>query len=651
MMMVKKMFALGDVWQIATLDLKHNHALCPRREAKFLKSHKNMTTEEKRLIRTLKECNIPTRSMIVILSFLRGGLPALPYTKKDVSNVGTAINSETRNNDMKQVLAYLRKKEIEDPGMSYKFKLDENNKVTSMFWTDGRSTQLYEEYGDCISFDTTYRTNRYNMPFAPFVGVIGHGTTCLFGCAFLGDETAETFKWVFETFATAMGGKHPKTIITDQDNAMRSAIAQVFQNTKHRNCLFHIKKNCREKTGSMFSQKSNKNLYDEYDDILSNCLTEAEFESLWPQMIEKFNLQNVNYLKIMWKNRAQFVPVYFKYDFCPFIQSTALSEGTNSRFKRGVGPQHSVMSFMKEYENINDTIFDTEYSKDFQSRTKKPKTLWFNYLIEEQASELYNLEIFKKFQLELKETLSLQVLVLQQGKVYEVFVSPNSIQKEYRPRKHIVIVDLPNENYSCICGKFSKDGMLCSHVLKVMLDLNVRKIPEKYIIERWRKKERKETKKHIMQKENGDNSVLMFNVLSRKGADIASKASKRKRTYDYLVDELDKLEKNIDLMIQQEDQTQFSQHQGSGIEIANAEQQEQEKDVQEEHIEDPDTANTKGRKPKRYRRIVEKIIESSKKKIEEQEDAEENQNKARPKRKNNEEKQTANSATKGNAEN
>lgn len=53
-----------------------------------------------------------------------------------------------------------------------------------------------------IGFDTTYRTNRYNMPFAPFVGVTGHGSTCLFGCAFLGDETAETFKWVFETFIT-----------------------------------------------------------------------------------------------------------------------------------------------------------------------------------------------------------------------------------------------------------------------------------------------------------------------------------------------------------------------------------------------------------------------------------------------------------------
>lgn len=604
---------VGQFWQISRLDLNHNHALCPRREAKFLRSHKDMTEEEKRLIRTLKECNIPTRSMIVILSFLRGGLAALPYTKKNVSNVGTAINSETRNNDMKQVLNYLKKKEQDDPGMYYKFKLDEENKVTSMFWTDGRSTQLYEEYSDCISFDTTYRTNRYNMPFAPFVGVTGHGSTCLFGCAFLGDETAETFKWVFETFITAMGGKHPKTIITDQDNAMRSAIAQVFQNTKHRNCLFHIKKNCREKTGSMFSAKANRNLYEDYDDILNNCLTEEEFEVLWPQMIEKFSLQNIKYLQLMWKNRAQFVPVYFKYDFCPFIQSTALSEGTNSRFKRGVGPQHSVMSFMKEYENINDTIFDTEYSKDFQSRTKMPKTLWFNYLIEEQASELYNLDIFRKFQNELKDTLRLQVSVIQQGKVYEVFVSPNSIQQEYRQRKHIVIIDLPNENFGCICGKFSKDGMLCSHILKVMLELNVRKIPEKYIIDRWRKKEKKEKVKGSIHTDATDNSVLMFNVLSRKGADIASKASKRKRTYQFMMEELEKLEMNVQLMIEQEAETHLSQDESNTVQNDTVQQAEEEI-IEEVEIEDPDLANTKGRKPKRYRRIVEKMIETSKRK-------------------------------------
>ncbi len=99
-----------NIWKISRLNLEHNHTLSPNREAKFLKSHKNMTVEEKRLIRTLKECNIPTRSMIVILSFLQGGLSALLYNKKDVSNVTTSINSETKNSDMKLMEYLLTKK-------------------------------------------------------------------------------------------------------------------------------------------------------------------------------------------------------------------------------------------------------------------------------------------------------------------------------------------------------------------------------------------------------------------------------------------------------------------------------------------------------------------------------------------------------------
>lgn len=404
------------VWKIIRLELNHNHELSPNTEKKFLRSHKNMTEEEKKMIKTLKECNIPIRNMIAILSFLRGGLAALPYTKKDVSNVCTAINSETRNADMKQVLSYLRNKEQEDPDFYYKFQLDEENKVKNMFWADGRSIELYAEYGDIISFDTTYQTNKYNLPFAPFVGITGHGNTCLFGCAFLGDETTETFKWVFETFLTAMSEKHPQTIITDQDNAMRSAIRQVFKQTKHKNCLFHVKKNCREKTGSTFSDKTKKDLHKDFEDIVNNCLTREEFESLWPQMIEKYSLHNVKYFEHMWKTREQFVPVYFKTDFCPFIQSTALSEGTNARFKRSVGPKHSVMSFMNEYESINDTIFSTEYSKDHESRTKRPDILWCRNYIEEQALQLYNLSIFEKFQEELIESTRMEMNTIKKGR-------------------------------------------------------------------------------------------------------------------------------------------------------------------------------------------------------------------------------------------
>lgn len=603
----------GDVWRILSMNLNHNHTLTPNREAKFLRSHKHMTDEEKKLIRTLKQCNIPTRNMISILSFLRGGIAALPYTRKDVSNVGTTINSETRNTDMNQVMEYLRQKEAKDPGYYYKLTLDENNKVKSMFWTDGRSTQLYEQYGEFVSFDTTYKTNRYNMPFAPIVGVTGHGNICIFACAFLGDETTETFKWVFETFLTAMGGKHPETIITDQDLAMRAAIRQVFPNSKHRNCLFHILKKCRERSGNTFSDKRRKDLYAEFNDIVHNSLTRAEFESLWLQMIAQYNLENIKYLEIMWRTRKNFIPVYSKTDFCPFIHSTALSEGTNARFKRGVGPTHSVMTFLLEYETINDIIFDTEYGKDYESRNKKPKSFWSNYMIEEQAADLYNHGIFDKFQDELKGTLNLEVAAIQQGKAYEVYAAPNLKQQEFRPRRYVVMTDLPQENFVCICAKFSKDGILCSHVLKVMLYLKMSKIPDKYIIERWRKKERKLTVSMQLATNDENSSVLRFNVLSRRICNMASKASKSKETYEYLLGEIDNLDSNLDLIIEDAAQNQASIDESNTVENTSEDQAEKETTNEQEDIQDPDIANTKGKKSARTKGMVEKIKEQPKK--------------------------------------
>ena len=81
------------------------------------------------------------------------------------------------------------------------------------------------------------------------MGISAHGNTYIFACAFLGDETADTFMWVFKQFLSAMNEKHPQTVITDQDAAMMKAVAQVFPNARHRICWFHVKKNLEEKNG------------------------------------------------------------------------------------------------------------------------------------------------------------------------------------------------------------------------------------------------------------------------------------------------------------------------------------------------------------------------------------------------------------------
>lgn len=59
----------------------------------------------------------------------------------------------------------------------------------------GRSEEqtTYKHFRDVVIFDTT-STNKYNMPFALFIGVNHHGQYILLGCRLISYEDTETFR-------------------------------------------------------------------------------------------------------------------------------------------------------------------------------------------------------------------------------------------------------------------------------------------------------------------------------------------------------------------------------------------------------------------------------------------------------------------------
>ena len=65
----------------------------------------------------------------------------------------------------------------------------------------------YNNFGDMLNFDATYRTNKEYRPLAIFSRFNNHREIVLFGAKLLYDETLESFKWLFETFFIAMFGK------------------------------------------------------------------------------------------------------------------------------------------------------------------------------------------------------------------------------------------------------------------------------------------------------------------------------------------------------------------------------------------------------------------------------------------------------------
>lgn len=225
-----------------------------------------------------------------------------------------------------------------------------------------------------------------------------------------------------------------------------------------------------------------------------------------------------------------------------------------------------------------------------QTRDTNP-LYWSEYYFERQAGQLYNRSIFYRFQESLKGTTRLNVKEIDKDECYEVYKSDNHAMREFRPRKYIVLVNLPQEEFSCICAMFQKDGILCAHILRVVIHLNMTRLPEKYFIDRWRPKERKD----IRNKENmlplaliGDDSQLRFNILSRRLVELASEASKSIDKYSYLMNEIVRIEDHLSNMAPSAPSA-VTTNETNGSDNTAAE------DNSMIHIYDPENAQTKGR--------------------------------------------------------
>ena len=129
--------------------------------------------------------------------------------------------------------------------------------ITNIFWADARMIIDYSHFGDVITFDTTYSTNRDARPVGIFLGLNHHKETVVFGGALLYDEMIEYFVWLFETFLEVMSEKKPITIFTDQDATMLAAIRVVMPKTYHALCSWHMWQNAEKHLGHLLKVSFN----------------------------------------------------------------------------------------------------------------------------------------------------------------------------------------------------------------------------------------------------------------------------------------------------------------------------------------------------------------------------------------------------------
>ncbi|XP_074297946.1 protein FAR1-RELATED SEQUENCE 5-like [Silene latifolia] len=189
-------------------------------------------------------------------------------------------------------------------------------------------------FGEVLSADATYGTNKYDMVFVPFTGVDHHKRCITFGAGLIGDESIECYTWLFKTFLEAMGGCQPRIIITDQDKSMKSVVPEVFKELTHRLCMWHIMKKLREKVSyQLFQDEDFKTRLNRC--VWNNQLEPDEFEEQWGKIMTDYQLVEHEWFSNLYDIREQWIPAYFKdVSMSGLMRVTSRSESKNSFFDR-----------------------------------------------------------------------------------------------------------------------------------------------------------------------------------------------------------------------------------------------------------------------------------------------------------------------------
>ncbi|XP_042958127.1 protein FAR-RED IMPAIRED RESPONSE 1-like [Carya illinoinensis] len=162
-----------------------------------------------------------------------------------------------------------------------------------------------------------------------------------------------------------MDGEAPKAIITDQDRAMKNAIALVFPNTRHRYCLWHILKKVPEKLGSHHAYKTG--LKTSLLKCVYDSQTIGEFENSWDVLITTYNLQENAWLHSLYDERSFWVPVFLKEIFWAGMSTTQRNESMNALFDGYIHSRTYLKEFVDQFNNALRKKIENENGVDFHS--------------------------------------------------------------------------------------------------------------------------------------------------------------------------------------------------------------------------------------------------------------------------------------------
>ncbi|XP_074296918.1 protein FAR1-RELATED SEQUENCE 5-like [Silene latifolia] len=187
-----RLFLKNGLLVVDRFDADHNHELVSVKDREFQKLSRNISKYHMGLIvANSREVTSEKKFQNIWLSYLI-------YVKSVAINAEYKTNEDLRNVDGQFFNDRFKSSAETQPGFYFDYDVDEDDSLRRAIWVYGIARRKYVAFGEAVSYDPTYSTNKYSMVFTPFTGVDNRKRSVAFCCAIIAKENHESFKWVFE---------------------------------------------------------------------------------------------------------------------------------------------------------------------------------------------------------------------------------------------------------------------------------------------------------------------------------------------------------------------------------------------------------------------------------------------------------------------
>ncbi|CAL5323094.1 unnamed protein product [Camellia sinensis] len=165
-------------YMLTTVNLEYNHDLIPT-DSRHFTMNKKILTPMKRRLEINDQAGIGVSRNYHSMVVEAGGYESLTFDEQNAKNyIDRGRRLRLGEGNAQSLQSYFMRMQAHSERFFYVIDVNDECHIRNLFGADAKSRATYEAFGDVFSFDTTYLTNKYDIPFAPFVGVNHLGVDC-----------------------------------------------------------------------------------------------------------------------------------------------------------------------------------------------------------------------------------------------------------------------------------------------------------------------------------------------------------------------------------------------------------------------------------------------------------------------------------------